>query len=48
MTLYYSQHVLSSPASALRKDYVEAAKMDLGYSDADVKSMWHGTASTLA
>ena len=48
MTLYYSQHVLSSPASALRKDYVEAAKIDLGYTDADVKSMWHGTASTLA
>ncbi len=48
MTLYYSQHVLSSPASALRKDYVEAAKIDLGYTDADVKSMWHGTASHLA
>ena len=48
LTLYYSQHVLFSPTSALRKDYVEAAKLDLGYKDADAKSMWHGTASSLA
>lgn len=48
LTLYYSQHVISSPASSLRKDYVEAAKMDLGYKDAYEESMWQGTASTLA
>ena len=48
LTLYYSQHVIASPASSLRKDYVEAAKMDLGYKDAFEESMWQGTASTLA
>ena len=47
-TMYYSSHVLASPAATLRKDYVEAAKMDLGYKDAFEESMWQGTASTLA
>ena len=47
-TLYYSQHVLSSPVAHLRKDYVEAAKLDLGYTDAFIESMWQGGASTLA
>lgn len=47
ISLYYSQHVLLSPNANLRKDIIEAVKLDLGL-PAFEKSMWCGTASTLA
>ena len=45
--VYYSQHVLLSPNANLRKDIIEAVKLDLGL-PAFEESMWCGTASTLA
>ena len=47
ITLYYAQHVLSSPNKDLRKDLIEAAKLDLGY-DAFVEDMNCGKGSFLA
>ena len=47
ITVYYSQHVKGSPNANLRKDIIEAVKLDLGY-PAFTESMWHGNGSTLA
>ena len=47
ISVYYAQHVLSSPNNNLRKDIIEAVKLDLGY-PAFKESMWCGTGSTLA
>lgn len=47
ISFYYAQHVLASPNGGLRKDLIEAVKLDLGY-DAYVESMWQGKGSTLA
>ena len=47
ITVYYSQHVLSSPFSTVRKDLIEAAKLDLGY-EAFVEDMYNGEGNTLA
>ena len=47
ITLYYSQHVLTSPFAKIRKDYIEAVKLDLGY-DAFTEDMWNGMGNTLA
>ena len=47
ISIYYAQHVLNSPNSNLRKDIIEAVKLDLGY-PAYKESMWCGEGSTLA
>ena len=47
ISLYYMQHVLNSPNKNLRKDIIEAAKLDLGL-EAFVEDMSHGEASHLA
>jgi CubicO group peptidase (beta-lactamase class C family) len=47
ITLYYSQHVLTSPFAKIRKDYIEAAKRDLGF-EAFVSDMWNSAGATLA
>jgi len=47
MTVFYAQHVLNTPNANIRKDVVEAAKLDLGF-DAYVADMFRGTGSTLA
>ena len=47
ITLYYAQHVLNSPNKNLRKDIIEAAKLDLGF-DAFTEDMYRGEASSLA
>ena len=47
ITLYYAQHVLASPNKDLKKDIIEAAKLDLGY-DAFTEDMYSGEASYLA
>lgn len=47
ITVYYSQHVLASPMSPLRKDFIEAAKLDLGY-EAFVEDMYNGEGKSLA
>ena len=47
ISLYYAQHVLASPNKDLRKDIIEAAKLDLGY-DAFTEDMYRGEASYLA
>jgi CubicO group peptidase (beta-lactamase class C family) len=39
ITLYYSQSVLASPARPLQSSYIEAAKLDLGFS-AYEEEMW--------
>ena len=47
ITIYYSQHVLSSPLGPVRKDFIEAAKLDLGY-EAFVEDMYNGEGKSLA
>lgn len=47
ISLYYVQHVLNSPNKNLRKDLIEAAKLDLGY-EAFTEDMYRGVASDLA
>lgn len=47
ISLYYAQHVLQTPNRNLRKDIIEAVKLDLG-KDAFKEDMWHGVGSTLA
>ena len=47
ISLYYAQHVLNSPNKNLRKDLIEAAKLDLGY-EAFTEDMYRGVASDLA
>ena len=47
ITLYYSQHVLTSPFARIRKDCIEAIKLDLGF-DAFVEDMWNYQGNTLA
>ncbi len=47
ISLYYAQHVLNSPNKDLRKDIIEAAKLDLGF-DAFTEDMYRGEASHLA
>ena len=47
ISLYYAQHVLNSPNKNLRKDIIEAAKLDLGY-EAFTEDMYRGEASHLA
>ncbi|MBQ5926372.1 MAG: beta-lactamase family protein [Clostridia bacterium] len=47
ISVVYFQHVQNTPNRDLRKDFIEAAKLDLGYS-AFEKDMWQGTASSLA
>ena len=47
ITLYYSQHVLTSPFAPLRKDYIEAAKLDLGF-EAFEEDMFNFKGKTLA
>ncbi len=47
ISLYYAQHVLTSPNRDVRKDLIEAAKLDLGF-DAFRADMWKGTGSHLA
>ncbi len=46
ITLYYSQAVFASPAYPLQADYIEAAKLDLGF-EAYVEEMWKGEVSSL-
>lgn len=47
ISLYYAQHVIGSPNKNIRKDLIEAAKLDLGY-DAFTEDMYRGVASDLA
>lgn len=47
ISLYYSQHVLASPVAPVRKDFIEAAKLDLGY-EAFVEDMYNGEGKSLA
>ncbi|MBE5734504.1 MAG: beta-lactamase family protein [Clostridiales bacterium] len=47
ISLYYAQHVLNSPNRNLRKDIIEAVKLDLGC-EAFVEDMNVGTGSFLA
>lgn len=47
ITLYYSQHVLTSRFARVRKDCIEAAKLDLGF-EAFVEDMWNNRGNTLA
>lgn len=47
ISVYYAQHVLTSPNNALRKDLIEAVKLDLGF-EADTGGMWHGRGNRLA
>lgn len=47
ISVYYAQHVLSTPNKDLKKDIIEAVKLDLGL-PAFTESMWNGTGSTLA
>ncbi len=47
ITLYYSQHVLSSPFAPTRKDFIEAAKLDLGF-EAFTADMWLNNGEYLA
>ncbi len=47
ITLYYSQHVCSSPFAQSKKDFIEAAKLDLGFS-AFTSDMWNGGGHKLA
>ena len=47
ITLYYSQHVLASPLAPVRKDFIEAAKLDLGY-EAFTEDMYNGEGKSLA
>ncbi len=46
ISVYYAQHVLNSPTRNLRKDIIEAVKLDLGY-PAFEEDMWKGTGSSL-
>ena len=47
ISLYYSQAVLASPARPLQADYIEAAKLDLGFS-AYEEEMWKESVNPLA
>ena len=47
LSVYYAQHVLASPNGALRKDIIEAVKLDLGL-DAATEGMWNGRGNSLA
>jgi CubicO group peptidase (beta-lactamase class C family) len=47
ISLYYAQHVLNTPNKNLRKDIIEAAKLDLGY-EAFTEDMNLGEGSHLA
>ena len=47
ISVYYAQHVLNSPLKNIRKDIIEAAKLDLGC-EAFTESMNVGTGSFLA
>ena len=47
ISLYYAQHVLQTPNKNLRKDLIEAAKLDLGF-DAFTEDMYRGNANHLA
>ena len=47
ITLYYSQAVKASPARPLQPDYIEAAKLDLGF-EAYEEEMWRETVNPLA
>lgn len=47
ITLYYSQHVIASPLAPVRKDFIEAAKLDLGY-EAFREDMFNGEGQSLA
>ena len=47
ISVFYAQHVLNSPHMNLRKDIIEAVKLDLGF-EAYTQDMWQGTASHLA
>ena len=47
LSVYYAQHVIAAPNGALRKDLIEAVKMDLGL-DACTENLWHGTGARLA
>ena len=47
ISLYYAQHVLNTPNRNLRKDIIEAAKLDLGY-EAFTEDMNLGEGSHLA
>ena len=47
ISVCYCQHVLNTPNRNLRKDFIEAAKLDLGY-PAFEEDMWQGEASSLA
>ncbi len=47
ITVYYSQHVRKSPFAPIRKDFIEAAKLDLGF-EAFVEDMYNGEGNTLA
>ena len=47
ITLYYSQHVCSSPFAQGKKDFIEAAKLDLGF-EAFSSDMWNSAGHALA
>lgn len=47
ISIYFAQHVLASPNSPIRKDLIEAAKLDLGM-DAYKENLWRGTGVRLA
>lgn len=47
ITMYHAQHVFNAPTHNIRKDLIEAAKLDLGL-PAFEADMWQGTGSVLA
>ena len=47
ITMYHAQHVFNAPTHNIRKDLIEAAKLDLGL-PAFEEDMWKGTGSVLA
>ena len=47
ITVYYSQHVIASRFGPIRKDFIEAAKLDLGF-EAFVEDMYNGEGNALA
>ena len=47
ITVYYSQHVRKSLFAPIRKDFIEAAKLDLGF-EAFVEDMYNGEGNALA
>jgi len=47
ITMFHAQHVFNAPTHNIRKDLIEATKLDLGFS-AFEEDMWQGSGSVLA